>query len=133
METHHHCDGSIYCYLPWTVVKPELLTPEEVTQVALYIPRPIDRRLLAQSGQFTVHPSPNQDLQPEEPAEEAKLLAPNSLNLVEFKVLAGMKPILLKQLEDLGISRKLLFPDLEGLSSHVNWGTTRTVQAERNL
>jgi hypothetical protein len=31
-----------------------------------------------------------------------------------------------RQLSELGISRKTLFPDLEGLSDFVNWKTQRT-------
>ncbi len=37
-----------------------------------------------------------------------------------------MKPILQRQLSEIGMSRKTLFPDLEGLSEFINWGTRRS-------
>jgi len=65
--------------------------------------------------------------------DEAKCFIPETdkyvadgLDLVVIRVSAEMKPILQRQLSEIGMSRKTLFPDLEGLSEFINWGTRRS-------
>jgi hypothetical protein len=86
-----------------------------------------DRRIVAQWGVFTYHHNVCEPLKGEEVQEEAKGAAPEGVNLIRIRVLAKGKRYLQRQLADLGISRKSLFPDLEGLSAFVNWGTRRSV------
>lgn len=60
-------------------------------------------------------------LQPKRVSREQAKLAPIEADLMEFRVLTEKKDILQGDLRDVGISRKTLFPDLEGLSSYINW------------
>ena len=53
--------------------------------------------------------------------------APDGIDLAVIRVPAKAKSILQRQLSAIGISRKHLFPDLEGLSAYVNWDTRRIV------
>jgi hypothetical protein len=55
----------------------------------------------------------------------------HGMNLVCFTIEAKMKPILKRQLDELGVNRKSLFPDLEGLSEFVNWGTRRAGKSNK--
>jgi hypothetical protein len=87
--------------------------------------------MLVQDAVFTMHPQPNVPLTPGKPHPEITGFAPEDVDLVRFKVIAVAKPIILRQLSDVGVSRKRLFPDLEGLSAFINWETRRQVEGER--
>jgi hypothetical protein len=100
-------------------------------RVALLIPRPFDRRIVAQGGVFTYHYDVREPLKGEKVRDEVKGAVPDGVDLVRIRVLAKSKPFLQRQLSDLGISRKTLFPDLEGLSAYINWRTCRSVERRR--
>jgi len=131
-ETHHESDGAVYCYLPWSCVDLRGADLENVPRVARYDPRPFDRRLLTQDAVFTIHPEPQVPLSPEKPPPEAERIAPDGVNLVRFTVLSEVKSIILRQLSDIGVSRKRLFPDLQGLSEFINWETKRHLKWKRD-
>lgn len=125
-------DGAVYFYAPNRIVKPEIITPTECSVVVAYHPRPFDRRILAQGGLFTFHPEPQEPLQPEEIDEESlKEISKVGVNLVVVRVRSDTKPMLQRQLNDVGINRKTLFPDLGGLSEFVNWETRRTAYGRK--
>jgi hypothetical protein len=95
-----------------------------INYVARYDPRPIDRRILAQSGVFTYHPDPNQPLKGSElNRRRGNPACADQLDLVQFNVDAVLKLEFKRQLANIGFSRKTLFPDLEGLSMFMNWRT----------
>lgn len=126
VEGNDDIDGAVYCYGQNLRVVPENTTPEELGSVTVYVPSPFDRRILAQSGCFTFHPNPRVPLRPaqlEDPT--TKRLAQVDSDLVLLRVQANTKRVLQRQLSDIGISRKSLFPDLEGLSAFINWETRR--------
>lgn len=127
-EDQSDVDGVVFCYLGWTCLDEREAKLGKFGYVARYSPRPFDRRILAQSGVFTYHPIPNEPLTPKLAAKDAAQIAPEGVDLVAIRVLADTKPILLRQLSEVGISRKTLFPDLEGLSDFVNWETKRSVK-----
>lgn len=59
--------------------------------------------------------------------------AAEGLDLIVIRLPAETKPMLQRQLSAVGISRKNLFPDLEGLSAFVNWGTRRTAHNKHRV
>lgn len=124
-ENQSNADGVVFCYLGWTCLDEKKAILGKLGSVARFSPRPFDRRILAQNGVFTYHPIPEQPLTPKPAVEDAKEIAPDGVDLVAIRVIANLKPILLRQLSEVGISRKTLFPDLEGLSQFVNWETRR--------
>jgi hypothetical protein len=132
VEEHGETDGVVFCHLPWWIINREKLSIyDPMDRVALLTPRPFDRRILAQGGVFTFHYDVREPLKCEKVRDEAKGAAPEGVDLVRIRVVAKSKPFLQRQLSDLGISRKTLFPDLEGLSAFVNWRTCRTVERRR--
>jgi len=130
-ETHHHTDGAVYCYLSWHFVEVDRADLHEVPHVVQYAPRPFDQRVLVQDAVFTIHPQPNVPLTPDTPPPESERIAPEGVDLVRFRVIARAKSNTLRQLSDIGVNRKRLFPDLEGLSAFINWETRRQVEAKK--
>ncbi len=133
VEAQGDIDGAVFCHFRWEHIDIEEAIWDHVRTVAIYEPRPFDRRILAQSGVFTYHPDPTQPLEAKPIIDEAKCFipetdkyVPDGLDLVVIRVSAEMKPILQRQLSEIGMSRKTLFPDLEGLSEFINWGTRRS-------
>jgi len=128
VEQQGSTDGAVYCHLPWWIInREERSIYDAMVQVALLIPRPFDRRIVAQGGVFTYHHDLREPLKCEAVPDEATGAAPENVNLVRIRVVAKSKPYLQRQLSDLGISRKTLFPDLEGLADFVNWETRRAI------
>jgi hypothetical protein len=78
------------------------------------------RRKSAESRSMTRDPQPSR-------ACRSRISRP--IDLVTIRVAAKAKPSLLRQLNQIGINRKYLFPDLEGLSEFVNWETRRAVHS----
>ena len=128
VEMQGETDGAVFCHMPWLVIdRKNSSIDREFDRVALLTPRPFDRKIAAQSGVFTFHFRPERALTATQLNEEARKAAPEGVDLVAIRVPAQAKPIFLRQLSGIGINRKYLFPDLEGLSSFVNWETRRSV------
>jgi hypothetical protein len=132
-ETHHDLDGAVYAYLPWLNVDREHATPDQTfPKVPKFTPRPFDRRIIAQDAVFTVHQQPQIPLSPGIPAPEMMSIAPDGVDLVRFVLVAKLKPAILSHLSVIGIDRKRLFPDLEGLSDFINWETRWPLTSKRS-
>jgi hypothetical protein len=112
-------DGAIYAFFPWDYVDQELANLYHFPKVACLKVKPFDRRLLAQHAAFVYFPDPSVPLKPE-PIPEALPIhrMPNAVdqNLIKIRIPADSKLILHRQLRDIGMTRRALFPDLEGLS-----------------
>jgi len=75
-----------------------------------YIPTHVTSRIVAQSGLFTLHSSPRTPL--DDPGIE-KLIIPNNY-----------RRLLKKELYKYGVNSSSLFPDLDGIASHITWMNT---------
>ncbi len=122
VEGKPEVDGAVYCFLADRIVNPDVLTPETCPDVVRYDPRPFDRRVLAQGGLFTYHPDPRAPLQAGRIAD-AKVAKMYCANLIQLTIAGAKKAGMQRHLRNLGVSRKALFPDLDGLSEDVNWQT----------
>ena len=118
-------DAAVYCYSPHYHLDSTVAKLGELTEIARYIPPPFDQRILSQSGVLTYMPNPSEPLQPEPVRDLGELTPEHGQNLVKLTVLSDMKHILKRMLDEIGINRKSLFPDIEGLSNYVNWQTER--------
>jgi hypothetical protein len=81
--------------------------PFAVTEVRKFIPAHVSERIIAQSGLFTVHPSPT--------------TAMTSDSLEKIVILQGFRKVMKKTLFNYGIHRATLFPGLDGLADHLTW------------
>lgn len=117
-------DGICYCYFPEhyidAVEAKDLIHWEYVPAI---IPRAIVPRILNQRGLFTYHSEPNKPL-------KCNSLPPplEGPNLIKIIIDKNAKIDILDELNDYGLNKVTLFPDLDGLSSHVNWETQRIVK-----
>jgi hypothetical protein len=50
--------------------------------------------------------------------------------LLKYRVAAGAKRSIRRELDRMGIDMEMLFPDQEGFSSHLNWVVHERRQAE---
>lgn len=116
-------DGAMYCHIPLLYVDQSKMKLDgaKLKGIALNT-RSISTRILNQRGCFTVHlPVSEVILCEEDPAIKGEP------NLVKATIPASLKAEILTMLDDYGVNRVTLFPDLDGLSQHINWETIRMV------
>lgn len=89
-----------------------------------YLPKAIFPRVINQKGLFTVHCDAAHGIEVKE-----SRLGNGMLNLMQLLIPASLKADILELLCDYGIDRSYLFPDLDGLSAHVNAATARIRKA----
>ena len=101
-------DSLIYVYVPTQkVTLDETFDPFSIDRVRRYIPRYWNPRIVAQMGVFTVHNDPC-----------APWTSPNIQDVrVRFPVRKDIKVALNK----LGVNQASLFPDVDGIASHIVW------------
>ena len=113
VEKEYDEDSVIFVYENTGFVNTkECPDPFLVSKVIKFIPQHITKRIIAQSGVFTVHPNPKENFQPE---NIEKLIIKNTFR-------KELKSILFKY----GIHKASLFPDLDGLSEHLIWLKTNS-------
>lgn len=100
-------DSVVYAYRYDELLKSLPDNPFEVEAVERVWPSYVTNRIAAQSGVFTIHPKPTEPFTAE---SIDSLLIPNHKRR-EIK----------RTLYLLGIHRESLFPDLDGLASHITW------------
>jgi hypothetical protein len=113
-------DGAVFIFRkPDEEIDPLKDALDEPSPVKLYTPRPIVRRIIAQDGVFTFHPTPEEVLQARRlSAKTNHPLAKR--NLLVLPVPAKMKRQLQGQLRDVGILARTVYPDIQGLSDSIN-------------
>ena len=105
-------DAVVYAYCSSRVIATEELRPLDFRGVAKFRPRGVASRIVRQDGLFTLHGPPELALdQTLEPGEQ----------LEKIIIAASFRQGLIYDLFQYGISLISLFPDLDGLSAHINW------------
>jgi hypothetical protein len=115
-ESRFDVDGAIYAYNPAFFIDDEKANIYSVPRAACLRVKPFDRRLLAQHAVFVFYPDPSQPLTPDPLNEGLKSVCGNE-NLIKIRIEAESKLIIHRQLHHIGITRRALFPDVEGLSA----------------
>jgi len=133
VDSESDMDAAVYAYSPNWHVRPDAGDLSSSRLISQYTPPPFDSRILVQSGVFTYHPEPTKPLTAERlgAADLGKLTPDHKSNLVRFVLPKAIKGILKRKLSELGVSRKSMFPDLDGLSDFVNWETRNTVTRKK--
>lgn len=116
-------DGAVFCYDPPLYIDENIvdLNLAECTGAG-FIPRAIAPRMLNQKAVFSIHlPTDTEIVAENHPAYK------DHANLAKLIIPSKYKSELIKMLDDYGINNVTLFPDLDGLSRHVNWETQKIV------
>lgn len=114
-------DGAVYCHCPRTYVVPDRIAIADVPGVAAYLPRAIASRIVNQGAVFTVHSDPGV------PLAAALGGVGRSSDLFQIVIPSAVKEEFRRTLDRYGTNAATLFPDLDGLSGHVNWETADMV------
>lgn len=86
--------------------------PFEYNKVGKYVPRHISRRIIAQKGIFTIHPTPN---------------IPFDIDKIDKLIIShSIRKTLKNLLNTCGINESILFPGLDGLTTHIKWLRTNS-------
>jgi FRG domain len=87
--------------------------PFKITDIYSFSPPHITSRISAQQGIFTVHPSPFSEY--------------STSGLTYVTIAQGMRQDIQLRLHRFGINHATLFPDLDGVSSHLSWRLKRGI------
>ena len=101
---------SVYAYRGGATLKPEQLqekNPFTIKKVIRYRPSHISRRITAQSGLFTIHPSPQTPME--------------GNHLIQIRIRASARREFKQILAKYGVSSRFLFPGLDGLAMDLKW------------
>ncbi len=121
-------DGCVYCYQPHMFVKEDILAIDSDVVGVGFSPRALSTRILNQRGVFTVHGPPTEPIVP-----MAHSFLEGVTSLARLTIPANLKRKVLKNLDGYGVNRVTLFPDLDGLSAHINYETLRIVHLHNEL
>jgi len=111
VEKEFNGNSAIYVLKHKYFINQETQTnPFKYPKVGKFIPRHITPRITAQDGLFTIHPHPAIPLKQETNMKYDKIIIERTFRK-ELK----------KNLYHYGIHRASLFPDLDGLSLHLEW------------
>ena len=110
-------DAVVYAYYNEDTINPGTVLPFSVEGISKVKPKGLLQRITRQSGIFTIHNPPNASLT-ENLKETDKLEA--------IVISQAYRQTLLEELAYYGMNRLTLFPDLDGLSRHINWYMTMT-------
>jgi hypothetical protein len=91
--------------------------PLSMKFTGVYAPPQVAPRIVVQDGWFTVH-VPDSRTRTFRPLGKSE---PHCRNLSRSLIPAAVFPNLRRELSGLGINRATLFPDLDGLASHLTW------------
>lgn len=123
VNQHKDHDGAVYFLRLDKVIDTERNKIDEVEGVAWLIVRPMAQRILVQDGIFTFHSPPNLEVASEKLHDDLMGLTGHNASLQRAIIRKQDKAAIERQLSDFGFNHRRLFPDLDGLSRHVNWET----------
>lgn len=113
-------DGALYAYHPESMIKIRECDLYNVPRKAALRVPPFDQRILLQRGVFVYFPDPSDPIRPlkidDEFRQRLKQFECGDYDLVKFVIPRKSKLLIIKHLRNVGISRRSLFPDLDGLS-----------------
>lgn len=124
---HVEKDGAVWMYEMSDGFLTDQITRDTLKEfhgVFGYRPKAAFPRIINQKGLFTVHCDAAQAIE-----VKASLVGNGYPSLIRLDIPANLKADILNLLADYGIDRSHLFPDLDGLSAHINIATSRMRKA----
>jgi hypothetical protein len=108
-----HCYKSMsLSYKSMSLIATDRVTPGDYNGIGKFRPRGMASRLVRQAGMFTVHG----------PASRPLVELKGSEDRLERIIIVGsLRGSLIYDLSRYGVNLTTLFPDLDGLSAHLNW------------
>lgn len=100
-------DGAIYIYDIGRFKKEEEIDSSALREIVAFFPSHATRRVTAQSGMFTIHPTNNMKLESE--------------SIKKIVIPADRKKYFLEKLVKFGVHPGTVFPDLDGLSNYLSY------------
>jgi DNA polymerase III epsilon subunit len=100
-------DAAIYIYDIGKFKKEEEINPSKLNDIVAFFPSHGTKRVTAQSGMFTIHPTKNMKLESE--------------SIKKIVIQATKKKYFLEKLVKYGIHQGTIFPDLDGLSNYIRY------------
>lgn len=107
----HDSDGLVYAYRPKWIVKRGAVQPLDYKGISAFRPSAYSARISRQSGTFTVHGPATQAISDENDVGELR----------RYVVPRKKRLSLMMDLDQFGCNSASIFPDLDGLSAHLNW------------
>jgi len=120
---HLDKDGTVWIYeMSDAIMTDEIArdTLEKQQGVFGYLPKAAFPRVINQRGVFSVHCDAAHPID----VKRSRVIKEYP-NLIRLDIPAALKIEIVAHLGDYGIDRSYLFPDLDGLSAHVNAATSR--------
>lgn len=96
----------------WSVPPDSKFSPMKFPELAVFRANRLASRITTQGGMFTVHPDPKTPLNAQ---------FKDVLGLEEIRIAEAFRSTLRSQLSYYGFNDATLFPDIDGVSSHLNW------------
>lgn len=115
-------DGAVWMFQPEMYVQEDALGLNVEGVGYAFIPRAISARIINQKAMFTVHSPPDKEIEVRQ-----NISLKDDVNLARIVIPKELKQEVLEHLNDYGLNSVTLFPDLDGLSRHVNWQTAKMV------
>ncbi len=116
-------DAVIYAFRPSLQVLRDRIQPLECNGVSRFRPSALAARISRQSGAFTVHGPASQEITNDKDIGELRVyIVPREKRLS-----------MILDLDHFGFNFASLFPDLDGLSRHLNWLTSQRDLSRRVL
>lgn len=104
-------DGVIFAFRPRFQVIRERVQPHDYTGISAFRPSAFAARISRQSGNFTIHGPPDREIVEDE-----------AIGLLRrYIVPRKMRESMVRGLDQFGCNAASIFPDLDGLSSYMNW------------
>lgn len=109
-------DGAFFCYNPFFKIQSISELKTSPSYIALYRPRAVTSRIVNQRGLFTYHGQPNIPV-----TAVSGPTAESTSELIKITIPSHVKEFFCFRLNQYGVNKVALFPDLDGLSGHINW------------
>jgi hypothetical protein len=113
-------DAYVYVLIADKLLDDEVYSkdPFMTARTQVFQPRLNNQRIIAQHGWFTLHPYSGNPKLATRPIDRINTMHPY---LTEIRIPSDNRDDILNSLDRHGISKRTLFPDMEGLCTYLNW------------